>query len=250
MSPLQIITKFSRFFICYLILFRLNVRSLGPNVPLNTEVREGLCYPKMLSFGAVYLFKKVLKYWILSCLNSPSGTSLKSSISAVVPKIVFRIHVPEVICFPVFIWLGIIHLVRTQHFPKKPTFLTPWHVRNVTFSENVAYVLNEWPLYMAPALFLRLLYLIVVFISLSLACDWFPGFFSDECSSMSGAFVAGGMGPHGSTRVFLFVGSNLGLYINHCLDWEELLPYVGIWEPLSQRLFHFINFCNILNCFG
>ena len=135
-------------------------------------------------------------------------------------------------------------------FSKKPTFLTPWHVRNVTFSENVAYVLNEWPLYMAPALFLRLLYLIVVFISLSLACDWFPGFFSDECSSMSGAFVAGGMGPHGSTRVFLFVGSNLGLYINNCLDWEGLLPYVGIWEPLSQRLFHFINFCNILNCFG
>ena len=135
-------------------------------------------------------------------------------------------------------------------FSKKPTFLTPWHVRNVTFSENVAYVLNEWPLYMAPALFLRLLYLIVVFISLSLACDWFPGFFSDECSSMSGTFVVGGMGPHGSTRVSLFVGSNLGLYINNCLDWEELLPYVGIWEPLSQRLFHFINFCNILNCFG
>ena len=40
-------------------------------------------------------------------------------------------------------------------FSEKPTFLTPWYVhvhtcvyqgvRNVSFSENVAYVLNEWP---------------------------------------------------------------------------------------------------------
>ena len=53
---------------------------------------------------------------------------------------------------------------------------------------------------------------------------------------MSGTFVAGGMGPHGSTRVFLFVGSNLGLYINNCLDWEELLPYVGIMGTFESKI--------------
>ena len=45
---------------------------------------------------------------------------------------------------------GVIHLVRTQHFPKNYYFLpSDTHtyvccqgVRNVTFSENFAYVLN------------------------------------------------------------------------------------------------------------
>ena len=49
----------------------------------------------------------------------------------------------------------IIDLVRTQNFPKNQHFLPPdtytyvrcvyQGVRNVSFSENVAYVLNEWP---------------------------------------------------------------------------------------------------------
>ena len=55
--------------------------------------------------------------------------------------------------------LGVIHLVRTQNFPKNQHFLHlirtryvfvsggwGWGVRNVSFSENFAYVLNEWSL--------------------------------------------------------------------------------------------------------
>ena len=49
----------------------------------------------------------------------------------------------------IFIWD---QLVRTQDFLKKLTFLNPWYThvilfsffRNVTFSNNFAYVLNEW----------------------------------------------------------------------------------------------------------
>ena len=49
-----------------------------------------------------------------------------------------------------FLWnlSGIIHLVFTQKFSQKLTFLKPWYayqeVRNVSFSENFAYVINEW----------------------------------------------------------------------------------------------------------
>ena len=44
--------------------------------------------------------------------------------------------------------LGIIHLVRTQDFPENFYFLPPdmhayQEVRNVSFSENFAYLLNE-----------------------------------------------------------------------------------------------------------
>ena len=44
---------------------------------------------------------------------------------------------------------GMIHLVSTQYFPKNQHFLPPdMHtyqgVRNVKFSEDFAYVLNEW----------------------------------------------------------------------------------------------------------
>ena len=41
--------------------------------------------------------------------------------------------------------LGVIHLVRTQKFPKNCHF-TPrnTHTRNVSFSESFAYVLNGW----------------------------------------------------------------------------------------------------------
>ena len=50
--------------------------------------------------------------------------------------------------------LGIIHLVRTQNFPKNYRFLFPdskrpcayQDVRNISFSEDFAYALNEWPL--------------------------------------------------------------------------------------------------------
>ena len=47
--------------------------------------------------------------------------------------------------------IGIIHLVCTQNFWQKLTFLTPWfaHVRmrsrgDTSFSESFAYILNEW----------------------------------------------------------------------------------------------------------
>ena len=48
-------------------------------------------------------------------------------------------------------FLGIIHLVRTQNFPKNEHLLSPdTHMyvyvsgdKNVSFSENFAYVLNE-----------------------------------------------------------------------------------------------------------
>ena len=47
---------------------------------------------------------------------------------------------------------GIISLVHTQIFPKNLTFVIPWYVhtcayqgiRNVSFSKNFGYVLNEW----------------------------------------------------------------------------------------------------------
>ena len=51
--------------------------------------------------------------------------------------------------------VGIIHLVRTQNFPKNHNFFPPdthartstsQGVRNVTFSENFAYAPNEWSL--------------------------------------------------------------------------------------------------------
>ena len=49
--------------------------------------------------------------------------------------------------------VGVIHEVRTQNFPKtnisNPLILTRTcayqGVRNVSFSENFAYVLNGWP---------------------------------------------------------------------------------------------------------
>ena len=41
---------------------------------------------------------------------------------------------------------GIIHLVSTQNIPKNQHFLHLQGIRNVTFSENFASVLNEWPL--------------------------------------------------------------------------------------------------------
>ena len=40
----------------------------------------------------------------------------------------------------------IIHLVRTQNFPKKLTTFVYQGVRNVSFFGNFAYVLNEWSL--------------------------------------------------------------------------------------------------------
>ena len=48
--------------------------------------------------------------------------------------------------------VGIVHLVRTENFPKDWRFLPPdthtyvcvSEVRNVSFSENFAYVVNEW----------------------------------------------------------------------------------------------------------
>ena len=52
--------------------------------------------------------------------------------------------------------LGVINLVRTQNFPKDCYFLpSDTHtqgVRNISFSENFADVLNEWP----PSSFLRI----------------------------------------------------------------------------------------------
>ena len=54
--------------------------------------------------------------------------------------------------YPLFLW--IMYLVRTQNFPKTNISDPLIHtrmcayqgVRNVSFSENFAYVLNEWPL--------------------------------------------------------------------------------------------------------
>ena len=56
-----------------------------------------------------------------------------------------------VLVLPVQFYRGVIHLVRTQNFPKKQTFLTPWNntcayhgVRNTSFSDNFAYTLIWW----------------------------------------------------------------------------------------------------------
>ena len=51
-----------------------------------------------------------------------------------------------------YIQQGFIHLVSTQNFPKNSHFLPLWYartcayqgVRNVSFSENFAYILNGW----------------------------------------------------------------------------------------------------------
>ena len=47
-----------------------------------------------------------------------------------------------------FVFIGIIHLVCTQNFPKNYYFLLPHThtqgVRNISFLENLAHVLNEW----------------------------------------------------------------------------------------------------------
>ena len=54
------------------------------------------------------------------------------------------------IYFVIIYFDGIIHLILTKIFRKKPTFRTPWYahvhsgVRNIYFSENFAYALNEF----------------------------------------------------------------------------------------------------------
>ena len=62
------------------------------------------------------------------------------------------VFIVEKSCFKMIVSVlqGIIHLVRTQNFQKKPLSLTPdtgryvayQGVRNVSFSENVVYVPN------------------------------------------------------------------------------------------------------------